>query len=51
MLEGRVAVPPSAQRASESGASRLERWSFNLVLGALRGGWNRNAAFKHAPPP
>lgn len=35
MLEGRIETPLTAERASESGTSRMERWSFNAVLGTL----------------
>jgi putative spermidine/putrescine transport system permease protein len=35
MLEGRIETPSGRVRAAESGASRLERWSFNFVLGLL----------------
>ena len=37
MLEGRIGTPLAAEHASESGASRMERWSFNAVLGTLAG--------------
>jgi len=35
MLEGRIEMPSDRVRVAESGASRLERWSFNFVLGLL----------------
>jgi putative spermidine/putrescine transport system permease protein len=37
MLEGRIETPSLLERAAESGASRVERWSFNLVLWLLAG--------------